>query len=397
MARQEHVLSVFVASPSDVDSERGKLEDVIRELNVTWSRELGVRLDLVRWETHAYPGIGVDAQDVINEQIPDDYDIFVGIMWCRYGMLTGRAGSGTVEEFDRAKARHDDNPSSVHLMIYFKDEPMAPSQLDPEQLAKVNAFRELLGTEGTLYWKFNGLEQFEKLIRLHLTRQVQAWISRTDTPANTNIAEPLTKPEIALNEDDDGILDLMENFEDQFSELEEIAARIAAATEEIGKKMRDRTAEMDALPRDPQGNANRKNAKRLIGKAASDMKQYTTRIEAELPMFRDAMNTGINSFIKAATMSVDITTTEEDLQQAKEALDAVIELRGTLTSSKDSMSGFREIVAALPRMTTELNRAKRGVTNTLDKLLAEFANGETLLIESEKVIRDLIGESIDNE
>jgi uncharacterized phage infection (PIP) family protein YhgE len=122
------------------------------------------------------------------------------------------------------------------------------------------------------------------------------------------------------------------------------------------------------------------------------MKQYTARIEAELPLFRDAMNTGMNSFVKAATMSVDITTTEDDLQQANEGLDAVIAVRGTLATSKESMSGFRETIAKLPRMTTELNRAKRGVTNTLDGLLAEFTNGETLLAESEKVIRDLIGE-----
>ena len=93
MARQEHVLTVFAASPGDVEAERGKLEDVIRELNVTWSRELGIRLDLVRWETHAYLGFGADGQDVINQEIPDDCDIFVGIMWCRYGTPTGRAGS----------------------------------------------------------------------------------------------------------------------------------------------------------------------------------------------------------------------------------------------------------------------------------------------------------------
>ena len=61
MPRQEHVLTVFVASPSDVGDERTKLEEVIRELNETWSRELGVRLDLVRWETHAFPGMGIDA------------------------------------------------------------------------------------------------------------------------------------------------------------------------------------------------------------------------------------------------------------------------------------------------------------------------------------------------
>ena len=138
MARQEHVISVFVASPDDVDDERGKLEEVIREFNVTWRRELGVCFDLVRWETHAYPGTGVDAQAVINEQVSDDFDLFVGIMWCRYGTQTGRAGSGTIEEFERAKARYDEDPSCVKLMVYFKDEPIPPSRLDLSQLAKVN-------------------------------------------------------------------------------------------------------------------------------------------------------------------------------------------------------------------------------------------------------------------
>ncbi len=392
MARQEHVLTVFVASPGDVDSEREKLEDVIREFNVTWSCELGVRFDLVRWETHAYPGIGVDAQDVINEQILEDYDIFIGIMWCRYGTPTGRAGSGTVEEFNRAKARHDHDPSCVYMMIYFKDEPMAPSLLDPEQLAKVNVFRESLGTEGTLYWKFNGIDQFEKLIRLHLTRQVQAWKRRTGTPVNTNVAEPVTQPKSSPNEDDDGILELMELFENRFNDLGEISTRITAATEEIGQKMTDRAAEIKSLPRDQHGYPNRKDAKRSIAKAAMDMKQYTARIEAEIPLFRDAMNTGMNSFMKATTMSVDIITTEKDFQQAKEGLDAVIKLQGSLATSKQSMSGFRETVATLPRMTKELNLAKRAVTEVLDRLLAEFTNGETLLTESEKVIHDLIGE-----
>lgn len=393
MARQEHILTVFVASPGDVNSEREKLEDVIRELNVTWSRELGVRLDLVRWETHAYPGIGVDAQDVINEQITEDYDIFVGIMWCRYGTPTDRAGSGTVEEFNRAKARHDNDPSCVQMMIYFKDEPMAPSQLDPEQLTKVNVFRESLGTEGMLYWKFNGIDHFEKLIRLHLARQVQVWKSRAGVPANTNVAESVTQPESSLTEDDDGILDLMELFEDRFADLREIGIRITAATEEIGQKMTDSAAEIKALPRGPNGYANRKDAKRSIAKTAMDMKLYTARIEAELPLFRDAMNIGMNSFMKAITMSGDITTTEEDFQQTKEGLDAVMKLRGTIATAKQSTSMFRETVAALPRMTKELNRAKRAVTKVHDKLLAEFTNGETLLTESEKIIRDLIGES----
>jgi len=169
MAHQEHVLTIFAASPADVSDERNKLEDVIRELNISWSRELHVRLELVKWETHAYPDMGVDAQDVINTQIPGDYDLFLGIMWCRYGTATGRAGSGTVEEFQRAKTRYDADPESVRIMVYFKDEAIPPSRLDPAQLAKVNEFRDSLGEAGALYWTFTGVDQFEKLVRLHLT------------------------------------------------------------------------------------------------------------------------------------------------------------------------------------------------------------------------------------
>ena len=59
MARTVKSLSVFVASPGDVADERVRLEEVIRELNITWSKQLGVQLDLVQWETHALPGLFV--------------------------------------------------------------------------------------------------------------------------------------------------------------------------------------------------------------------------------------------------------------------------------------------------------------------------------------------------
>jgi hypothetical protein len=287
MARREHVLSVFVASPSDVEAERAKLEDVIRELNVTWSRELGVRLDLVRWETHAYPGIGGDVQDVINEQVPDDYDVFVGIMWCRYGTQTGRAGSGTVEEFNRAKSRYDSDPEAVQLMVYFKDEPVPPSKLDPEQLSKVMRFRDSLGTEGVLYWPFNGVEQFEKLIRLHLARQVQAWKRREEKGSAVRLmSDELLPARVGDHDDqdDEGLLDLIEIAEDRFAELTEIAERIAGATEDLGTKMRQRTGEITALQSNSSGTADVKEAKRLIARAASDMRQFTARIEAEIPL-----------------------------------------------------------------------------------------------------------------
>lgn len=389
MARSEHVLSVFVSSPNDVKAEREKLEEVVRELNIAWGRTLGVRLELVQWETHAYPGVGVDAQAVINEQLPEDYDLFVGIMWCRYGTPTGRAGSGTVEEFTCAKARYDADPESVGIMMYFKEEPVAPGQLDLAQLEKRNAFRESLGDEGVLYWSFNGPEQFDKLVRLHLTRQVQRWKSRLDSPSATGeiaLTDSITTS--AIGDEDEGILDLMEVFEDRFDELLGISTRIAAETEAVGQKMEVRTADLRRFASDPHRNASRNDAKRLISLAASDMKHYASRLDSEVPLFRDAMSAGMNAFVKAAAMSVDTTMTDEGVQQAMEGLEAAIKVRDSLGVSRTSLAQFRDIVAGLPRMTTELNRAKKSVAGVLEALIDEFTNGESLLIELEKVVRE---------
>ena len=72
MPRREQVIVVLAASPSDLEPERTQLEEVIRELNLSWSQSLGLRLELIRWETHGYPGVGDDPQDVLNRELPND-------------------------------------------------------------------------------------------------------------------------------------------------------------------------------------------------------------------------------------------------------------------------------------------------------------------------------------
>ena len=69
-------------------------------------------------------------------------------------------------------------------------------------------------------------------------------------------------------------------------------------------------------------------------------------------------------------------------------------LRAVLASSKQHIVVLRTNVVAMPRMTSELNRAKRGVVTALENLINEFTNGETLLSESEKVVREILGEKI---
>jgi hypothetical protein len=89
------ILKLFVASPGDVTDERDALARLLRDINdvlAFLAPERQLTLELVRYETHAYPDLGAP-QDVINRQIPIDYDIFVGIMWKRAGTPTKKAAS----------------------------------------------------------------------------------------------------------------------------------------------------------------------------------------------------------------------------------------------------------------------------------------------------------------
>jgi hypothetical protein len=87
---------VFVASPGDVLEERDVVSVIVEELRRILGELRQVDLETVRWETHGWPDVGADAQDVINREI-GQFDILVGVMCRRFGTPTKRGDSGTIE------------------------------------------------------------------------------------------------------------------------------------------------------------------------------------------------------------------------------------------------------------------------------------------------------------
>ncbi|MGV8144806.1 MAG: hypothetical protein ACP5OJ_09370, partial [Methanothermobacter sp.] len=128
----EKVIKILVASPSDVVAERMELERIIKRLNDTWSNFMGIRFDLLKWETHSIPGIDKDPQKLISKQMGNDYDIFLGILWTKFGTPTTTHESGTEEEFEKAYQRYLKG-ENVEIMMYFKDSPLSPSEINPVQ------------------------------------------------------------------------------------------------------------------------------------------------------------------------------------------------------------------------------------------------------------------------
>ena len=383
MPRQENVIVVFVASPSDLEAERNCIEEVIQELNLSWSRFTGFRLDLVRWETHGYPGVGQDPQDVLNCELPDDYDIFIGLMWARYGTETDRAGSGTEEEFNRALERHTHDPDSVRIMFYFKDAPLAPSDIDPDQLARVERFRNELGPEGTLYWRFKTPEDFTQQVRLHLIRQLQEF---AEVPEPRQTAESrASDQDPAIEREELGLLDYLDLADEHFEMLAEITGRMTNETESIGTKMSRRTEELQELQAaSAGGQVSRRDTRSLLEKAAADMMLYVRRMKAEIPMYREALRKGADAAASAALIGAAMNPS--DKSQASNSRETLSQIRDSLAVGRDGAAAFKDSVQGFPRLTSVFNRAKRETTVVLQDQLDSMAEGERIVAETIKAL-----------
>lgn len=388
MPHTETVLRVFVGSPMDVADERAQLEEIVRELNLVWSRDLGIRLDLIRWETHSVPGVGVDAQAVINENLSDDYDIFIGILWARFGSPTLRAESGTAEEFHRAYSRHQQDSSRVNIMFYFKDAPLAPSQIDPEQLGKVIAFRKQLGSLGVLYWNFTDRDSFGSYLRVHLARTIQSWKQKLDTPPRS--ASPVESQASLDNGDDDtGFLELIEESEEGIQRMSTTLLRMGEDLQQLTAKMNRRTAEF----RGPSGvpiEMDRAEIKRLSKQAAEDMLFYARQSEADLPLYAEASRKIFDRLARAAALVPDFGP--EQIAELRNTLRSVRDMRAQASDAEQAIAGFRESIARLPRLSTDINKAKRRTVAAVNAIVEEMKNTQGLAGEVEKIIRDILDE-----
>jgi hypothetical protein len=379
MARTERVIVVFVASPSDLDAERNCLEEVIRELNISWSGTFGLRLDLVRWETQGYPDVGADAQEVLNRELPNDYDIFIGLMWGRFGTPTSRAGSGTEEEFNRALTRRKAG-EAVKLMFYFKDAPLAPSLIDVAQLASVQRFKSGLGAEGGLYWLFNTPEDFENLARLHLARQIQEFVGANRPPVPVEPAGQGAVT-IAVLDEEPGLIDVLDASDEHFNALNEIVARISTEMQLLTSQTQLRTSEVETAMAEANGPVSRRLARTLVERSAADMNHFVARVRAELPLFKDHLEKGADAIARAALISA--TFPGEGRAQVLAARENLATWRDATQGAHDATGQFRDSVQRLPRMTAVLNHARRETVAVLEEVIESLSSG--IRVSSEAV------------
>ncbi len=388
MPKTTTIFRILVASPSDLDEERKLLEGVVDELNLTWPQQLGISLELIKWETHAFPSVGTDPQDVINHQIPQDYDILIVLLWSRIGTPTPRSKSGTVEEFENAYERWHNDPMSVRLMVYFKTTPISPDDIDPDQLRLLKEFRQHLGNRGILYSTFSGGEEFSQLLRIHLSKQVQDFLKgniMVGTPSTLSVEPATISPDLGENNDetprDEGFLDLIETTVTTSQKATDIMRHITEALELLSAGTRQSTLDMQSVSGD--NNAKVAAYKRVANRQAENMAEFVARIQPEIPILEDSLSKSLDAYGRTMVLLPEFGITPESRAQLEDALSTANILRNGMIRSKESTERFRSITAGLPRITTQFNRAKRDILNTLDILITTYDRGLNLLGEVE--------------
>ncbi|WP_417209251.1 DUF4062 domain-containing protein [Antarctobacter sp.] len=365
MVHSVQLIRVFISSPGDLDVERQVAVDVLEELNSIRGLKEGFLLRPLMWERDVRPEFGNEPQALINRQIGEDYDIFVGIICSRFGTPTSGFGSGTEEEFEIARNLHE-NGKPLEILFYFKDFRSAKEVPDVSHLVKIDEFKRRAGKEG-VYCEFKNSDEFRSRISSHLSSAVNALRSRHENESVAAQKIDIDTHERGFEEQEDvGLLELIDGIEDNFSELVEKSAILADAIQILGVKIEGYANELKDIKEKTLGSPNRKVIKRILLKTSTGMREYNGVLEDALPSFEANFSTAIELMGRA------IIIQGEDGFSNRNEIDDLFEelknLKAVLETVRDEMANFDKSVKDVPRLDTGVNQAKRAINRAHQRL-----------------------------
>ncbi len=172
-------LRIFTASPSDTATERAKIETVASMLRPL-ADKLGIKINVDDW-SQVVPDMGRPEKVILDQLNPTLWDVFVGILWHRFGTPPAAKDektkedylSGTEEEFKTAY-RLWEQYQRPRIMVYRCTRAITPAALDPVQFMRVKKFFDqfdaVKGEHPGLYQSFDTTESFERLLHDNLLK-----------------------------------------------------------------------------------------------------------------------------------------------------------------------------------------------------------------------------------
>ncbi|WP_313090678.1 hypothetical protein [Chryseobacterium flavum] len=371
--------SVLLSSPTDLESERNEIPHLIEELNKTYGKSNDVYFDLIKWETHSAPGITHSyTQQIINEDIGDEYDIFLGIIWKKFGTPTTLAESGTEEEFLRALKRFESG-ENIQILFYFKSESIPIDEIIPEQIIKIRDFKEKLRQKNILYWNFSNTDELINQLRIHLPKRTDNLLNNSATEIQKVEKHTDSQNETTENENI-GVLDFIIQFEDYMANANLAINNISEATSIIAEEFKNKTNELDKIKKLP--NFNKNLLAGILGRTAKSIDDYTNRLLLETPIYQD----NFESAIKIGSIyinNINKDNLEENMTDLNTFLESVKNLKDNIPKAINGMDGFYNVIKDLPNLYSVFTKSKNKLLNQLDSLQSTLKASYSLTHEFE--------------
>lgn len=382
MPRTVVTYKVFLASPNDVKEERGIVKNVIETYNKIHSCD-NIKLELLCWEDTTHPSFGDYPQEVVNSQIGDDYDVFIGVLWSRFGTPTPVYKSGTEEEFYRAYERYK-NGDGVEIMLYRKDESVPPSAIDAEQLQKVNSFISKISELGGYYFTFTGKEQFHEMLLKHLEGVIRDKEKRRNQCRREMSLVTSTGEQVPIEAGRNmwGLFEYSEYIVFTCSEVKANVDRISDLTEKIGEDIQLHTYELSISRR----NSNELHVKSILIKISRDMNKYANAIDEPNTIWY----TKFLDVQQAIKEMLDVTQGFVPEKEWEDMVDNLRKMNNGIGNAYSAMRQFYSAVSKLPKISQPLNIAKINVCNKLKSIITNLHAGKLYCDETIEYIENRI-------
>ena len=194
--RVTHTYHVFLASPGDVSAERQAVRKFFNDYNIHTAHIWNARFEVVDWENYSTIGVG-RPQELITKQtlerFRDSLALVIGIMAQRFGSPSGKAESGTQEEFEWAMKVHKATGVPEIKWFFRKIDKLDGLPTDPseaikalEQWQKVQAFRQRMQdlNDPVFYTEYPGESGFADVFQ----RDLNLWLMAPERPWAAELA-----------------------------------------------------------------------------------------------------------------------------------------------------------------------------------------------------------------
>ena len=351
----DNIIRVFIGAPSDVNPEREIIKKVINNMNKYYRGTGFSKFDLieVKKDVRSDIGSGLEAQEVIDENI-GDYDLFIGILWKRFGTPTKTHESGTQQEFENALK------NGKEVMFYFSKLPVAPDEIDPKQLEKILNFKNDIGDKG-FYFEYSSLDEFEELIENNL--RILAIEKNNKEP------QPTKKFEKEEENEEKSMFELIESTLNNFKEVENDSKELSALFNSLNE---------DFENINPPREDNIQSYKIYSNSVADILNELSIEFKDKKNDLLTHYSGGINGLIESLELFGEYMD-ENTRQDMKKSIETHIEVLNTTTKQ---MHEIIEMFDTIPPMTNKLIRAKGKFIKNIKELQKDVKNLRSLLYKS---------------